>query len=577
MDEQAKHVETLLFGAPPPSSPPAAGAGPSRASEVVTTAPTPNPDLSLPAAPPPPDMTGHLLLDRYRLLRKLGVGGMGTVYEAEHVTIKKRCAIKILNPEYAHRTELVERFLQEARAASMIAHENVVEITDFGATPGGSVFFVMEMLNGEDLSATIKREAPLSWDRIVGIMTQICRALQAAHDKGIVHRDMKPENCFRIERSGNPDFIKVLDFGIAKVNSDDGSTGRLTSTGMIFGTPTYMSPEQAQGMRVDRRADVYAVGVILYELVTGKVPFSADNFMGILTKHMFEEPVAPSVAAPEAGVTPEIEAVILKSMQKEPSLRFQSLREMMDAILAVGTGAEAVPVMLSERRLRPVTGPTQFQRPATSPALRAATIETPRRRGGLLLTALALAAVAGGAAAVVLALSGPDQPEGQVPRDTPPVAVAAPPAPEGKAPVIPPEVTPPETKAAEKTPDPPPAATVRVIFDTNVPAEVYDAAGEVRLGASGEPGVALTGAAPFHVLLRAAGHDDLPVDLASASEGQRLAQTLRRSKKVAVTKTPTKTKDPETKQDPPPETKAEGTHTGPKFGLKDPFKTGQGG
>jgi len=237
--------------------------GPATDAPVLSDNPYDAAALFAPTPPPVRDISGTLLLDRYRLLKKLGEGGMGTVYLAEHVTIKKRCAIKLLNPEYAHKEELVQRFLQEARAASMIAHENVVEITDFGAAPNGSVFFVMEMLVGEDLSDTIKREAPMPWSRVAPMALQICRALGAAHSKGIVHRDMKPENCFRVDRHGNADFIKVLDFGIAKVTSDDpdGTGGRLTSTGMIFGTPTYMSPEQAQGQRVDLRSDIYALGV----------------------------------------------------------------------------------------------------------------------------------------------------------------------------------------------------------------------------------------------------------------------------------------------------------------------------
>src|SRR5690606_51439 len=199
----AAKQETIVYGRPAlaatgsdledlPTTPPlaAASAGAPAGEEAS--------DPALPVVPPAPDLTGTLLLERYRLLRKLGVGGMGTVYEAEHVTIKKRCAIKILNPEFAHRSELVERFLQEARAASMIGHENVVEITDFGATPTGSVSFVMEMLVGEDLADTIKREAPLPWSRVATMTLQICSALQSAHDKGVIHRDMKPENCFRI-------------------------------------------------------------------------------------------------------------------------------------------------------------------------------------------------------------------------------------------------------------------------------------------------------------------------------------------------------------------------------------------
>ncbi|MGB1016694.1 MAG: serine/threonine-protein kinase, partial [Nannocystaceae bacterium] len=227
-------------------------------------------------------LIGQVLVERYHLLEQLGAGGMGTVYLAEHVTIGKRLAIKVLSREFAHKHELVERFLQEARAASMIAHENVVEITDFGRTPDGSVFFVMEHLAGEDLSATIAKEGPLPWSRVKPIALQICMALEAAHAKGVIHRDMKPENCFRVARSSNQDFIKVLDFGIAKISNDEasGTNKGLTKTGMIFGTPEYMSPEQAQGMRVDLRADIYAVGVIVYECLTGKTPFTSETFMG---------------------------------------------------------------------------------------------------------------------------------------------------------------------------------------------------------------------------------------------------------------------------------------------------------
>ena len=572
MADLSKQPETILFGGPPPTPVPQDIS----AAHDVTTPPGVTmalggaPDAGLPPLPPEPDLTGTLLLDRYRLLRKLGVGGMGTVYEAEHVTIKKRCAIKILNPEYAHRGELVERFLQEARAASMIAHENVVEITDFGATPTGSVFFVMEMLVGEDLAETIKRDGPLPWSRSAAITLQICRALQAAHDKGIIHRDMKPENCFRIERSGNPDFIKVLDFGIAKVTGEDTGAARLTSTGMIFGTPTYMSPEQAQGMRVDHRADIYAVGVILYELCTGKVPFYADNFMGILTKHMFEEPPAPSVVAPQADISPEIEAVILKAMQKDRDLRFQTLRELSDAILDVGTGAAPVDV-IPERRSRPITGAqTQFQRPSTAPPLAPTTVETvaPRRRGlGTVL--LALAAVAGGGWATAL-LMRDDPPPQPAPKDTPPVAVAAPDPPK---PVEPPPPKPAEDPKPVEDPAP---AGVRVIVATNAPAEVWDAAGATRLGATGDAGLQLAGAGPYDLLLRAAQFDDLKITIPAATDGQRFEYTLKAKKKGAGKATPVATKkNPgETKAGTPPDPTPppDSTPTGTKFGLKDPFK-----
>ena len=333
-------------GAPAAAPAPEAAAAP---------APAPAPAPEAPADPAAA-LVGTVLAGRYEVIKKLGEGGMGTVYVGKHTTIGKKSAIKVLSSEFAHKKDLVDRFLQEAKAASMISQENVVEITDFGDTPDGSVFFVMEFLAGEDLSDTVKDNGPMSWDRVKPIMLQICSALQAAHDAGIIHRDMKPENCFRIKRGTNEDFIKVLDFGIAKVTSEEGEGGGkgLTRTGMIFGTPEYMSPEQAQGQKVDHRVDVYAAGVIMYELLTGRVPFTADTFMGILTKHMFEIPEAPSAVMPELQVPPEAENIILKAMQKDRDYRFQSMSEMAEAIGSVGTGAGGVEVV-SETIARPPT------------------------------------------------------------------------------------------------------------------------------------------------------------------------------------------------------------------------------
>ncbi len=306
------------------------------------------------------DLIGEVLLGRYQVIKKLGEGGMGTVYLAEHMTIRKKFAVKVLSHEFAHKADLVERFLQEARAASMISQENVVEITDFGDTPDGSVFFVMEFLRGEDLSDTVRNQGALGWARVKPIILQVCRALEAAHEAGIVHRDMKPENCYRTRRGKNDDFIKVLDFGIAKVTTEEGEGGKgLTRTGMIFGTPEYMSPEQAQGARIDLRVDVYAVGIIMYELLTGRVPFMADTFMGILTKHMFEVPEAPSRIAPQAGIPAEAESIILKALQKDREFRFQDMPAMMEAIEAVGTGAAGVEVV-QENIVLPATGEMSY-------------------------------------------------------------------------------------------------------------------------------------------------------------------------------------------------------------------------
>ncbi len=362
----SSQVGPLPGGPPPLDRVHATGTG---AATPVPASPTPVPPShsgSIPTGAPAHDLVGSILADRYRILRKLGEGGMGSVYLAEHTTINKKLAIKVLSSEYCHKQDLVNRFLQEARAASMIEQENVVEITDFGSTPGGSVFFAMEYLNGEDLAATIKRDGSLPWPRVRQILLQICSALGSAHAAGIIHRDMKPENCYRIRRGSNEDFIKVLDFGIAKVQSDEGDGGRaLTRTGMIFGTPEYMSPEQAKGERVDHRVDVYAVGVIMYEMLTGRVPFTADTFMGILTKHMFEAPQAPSAIIGQGLIPADAEAIILKALQKDREYRFQTMAEMARAIEAVGTGAAPVSVV-REQVVAPMGGQLRFSGTSTA-------------------------------------------------------------------------------------------------------------------------------------------------------------------------------------------------------------------
>ena len=251
----------------------------------------PNPLLAAAARTDPDDLCGALLADRYRLLRILGQGGMGYVYLAQHVGLDKPIAVKVLGTRWARQPEFRDRFLVEVKATSKVRHENVIEVTDFGETPNGSVFMAMELLRGEALSELIAREGPLPWPRAKGIALQVCRALHAAHDKGVLHRDVKPENCFRMKRGANKDFIKMLDFGLAKIFGDElDPHSSLTRAGAIFGTPEYMSPEQARGKKCDGRTDVYAAGVLIYELVTGQVPFSGETFMDVLTKQCTEPP-----------------------------------------------------------------------------------------------------------------------------------------------------------------------------------------------------------------------------------------------------------------------------------------------
>ena len=282
-------------------------------------------------------LEGKLVAVRYKVLRKIGEGGMGSVYLAEHVTIQKKIALKVLLHEFAKKEVIKQRFLQEAKAAAKIGHENIVDIIDFGSTPTGSLFFAMEYLDGDDLSKVLQMNGAMIWGRAKPILLQVCRALEAAHSKGIIHRDMKPENVFLEDREGKRDFVKILDFGIAKVGLEGEEGANLTRTGMVFGTPHYMSPEQAMGKKPDNRVDIYSLGVIMYEMLTGEVPFNADSFMGILTRHISDKPTPPRELREDIPV--EVEAIVLKALAKKPEDRYQSMAELAVVISRVAMRA----------------------------------------------------------------------------------------------------------------------------------------------------------------------------------------------------------------------------------------------
>jgi serine/threonine-protein kinase len=353
-------------------------------------------------------LIGSVLGDRYKILRRVGEGGMGIVYEAEHIVIEKHVALKVLREDFGSRPDVVERFRQEAKSASRIGHENIVDISDFGETPSGASYFVMEMLDGEDLADRLAREGTIDPARAVSILIQCCRALGAAHHKGIVHRDMKPENIFLIERAGTRDFVKIVDFGIAKMSDIEttGAPGRkLTKTGMIFGTPEYMSPEQAAGKPLDHRVDVYALGVILFEVLTGRVPFLGDTFMGVLTQHMFD-PVPPlREINPRVQISPALEAVLFRALAKEPDQRFQSMDELARALSAVGDPAQAASLVMEIAPTRVPEEPLPLQRKVVRGAVEVAPtlddIPGMRRsgRGALVAGVVAAVLAVGGAAA----------------------------------------------------------------------------------------------------------------------------------------------------------------------------------
>lgn len=530
-----------------PSAPPPIGTPPPGAPAAVSAAPSGGVHL---------DLVDTVLADRYRVVKKLGEGGMGTVYLAEHTTINKRLAIKVLSPEFSHKQDLVDRFLQEARAASMIDQENVVEITDFGSTPGGSVFFVMEFLNGEDLSDTIKKTGPLPWHRVKPIMLQIVEALKCAHEAGIVHRDMKPDNCFRIKRGSNEDFIKVLDFGIAKVTSDEGEGGgkNLTRTGMIFGTPEYMSPEQAKGEKVDHRVDVYALGIILYELLTGRVPFTADTFMGILTKHMFEPPAAPSTVVPTIEVPEQVEAIILKALQKDREYRFQSMEEMGAAIDKVGSGSAAVSVV-DEIVALPAGGETSFKsRPASDLYEDDELAGSKGGKAGMYAgIAVVVALLVGGGVYAASQMDG-----GDAGSQTPPEEVVAASAGEsaGEGPDSGASAGPAGDSAAQANdtalaavdsagePDsgeaPAGAATVSITVSTpDVEGTVYDNRDDSTLGKTNEPISMPLSSESFDVYVRAEGYEDFLTDVIPDKD-KKVEVTLSKATVATPVATPTK-------------------------------------
>jgi serine/threonine-protein kinase len=288
----------------------------------------------------------------YHLDQILGRGGMGTVYSGEHVYIGKKVAVKVLHPQFAKYEDAVKRFLREARAASSINHPNIVDVTDFGPMPDGGVYFVMESLTGTSLEDLIDRKGALPLHRAVNVANQMALALAAAHETGIVHRDLKPDNIMLIRKPGRRDlvrkvkgdgentlvvereveydFVKILDFGIAKVVGPEQSAPSKTLAGAVFGTPEYMSPEAARGTEVDFRADIYSLGVILFDMICGRPPFEAQAAADVLAMQIRDDPPSPRTIAPQYEITEQVEQLIFRAMQKNPKDRYQSMDELRD-------------------------------------------------------------------------------------------------------------------------------------------------------------------------------------------------------------------------------------------------------
>jgi eukaryotic-like serine/threonine-protein kinase len=430
-------------------------------------------------------------IGNYALTAKLGEGGMGVVYLAEHPVIGRKVAMKAIHPELSRNPEVVSRFVTEAKAVNQIGNEHIVDIHDFGTTADGEFYFVMEYLQGEALADRLKRAAPLEATRALTIAAQVADALGASHQHGIIHRDLKPENIFLINRSHSTDFVKVLDFGLAKLTQGEEKVTHKTRTGSVMGTPYYMSPEQCEGRaNIDHRADIYSLGVILFEMLTAKVPFGGEGYGEIIVKHI-TAPV-PSPRAINPLLSPSLEAIILRALAKPREQRFQSMEELAQALMDPEGYASVAPQYASTQPIPPtaalidpqgatpdartdsvVSGRVVFGQgaPAPAPNLGAQSVPMPStfrhakgeviddddlyrpakpRRTGTVAVVLALAAAAAGVGAYFFTQqpSEPQQPAG---------AVAPAPAPA-------PDLTPKKVRLAFKS-DPAGAAVLRK--DTN--------------------------------------------------------------------------------------------------------------
>jgi serine/threonine protein kinase len=345
----------------------------------------------------------------YRILELLGEGGMGAVYLAEHPGIGRKAAVKVLHPGMAQNEEVVTRFFNEARAANAIHHPGIVEIFDFGTLASGATYIIMEYLDGESLAARIRRSGRLRVGDAVELAAQTADVLGAAHEKGIVHRDLKPDNLFLVADPRRPgrEMVKVLDFGIAKLNAGTTGSGSVkTRTGTVMGTPLYMSPEQCRGTKeVDHRADIYALGIILYEMLCGEPPFVSEGHGELIHMHIGTPPAPPRTHDP--GIPEELERVVLTSLAKDPGQRFATMGEFQQALR--GSPARTVPAP----QIDPVAPPPRAPRgdpPQTTFSSAASVIEDratarPRARWKTPAAVVALLAAGLGAAAIFVAES----------------------------------------------------------------------------------------------------------------------------------------------------------------------------
>jgi serine/threonine-protein kinase len=381
------------------------------------------------------DLVGSVIADRYHIQKKLGEGGMGAVYLGEHVKMGRKSAIKVMTQSMANDPDAIARFNREAANAARINHPNVCAIYDFGETKDGLIYLAMEYIEGESLSDLLEREGALPPHRAAQIFQQAADALQAAHDLGIVHRDLKPDNIMITKGRGGTDVVKVVDFGIAKaMTGEEGQ--KVTKTGLVVGTPEYMSPEQLAGDKLDGRSDLYSLALVLYRMLTGTLPFQADSAQEVMIKRLTDEPLPLNQARPGVEFPPQLQAVMDRALQRMPSERYASATDLArDVLRAVSGMAEAAPPVDTEGATQLISAlpagatvaPTRVSREgapaaphrAATPDTAAVAVSPPhpvkKKPVAAIAAAVAVVAVGGGAAALLLNRGGAParQAEGQ--------------------------------------------------------------------------------------------------------------------------------------------------------------------
>ncbi len=325
-----------------------------------------------------PFLGREILNGQFHILQKIGTGGMGSVYKALQSDMNRMVAVKILHPKLVGRKDLASRFRREARAMSHLTHPNTVKVFLYGELEDGSLYIVMEFLEGKNLNQTVRTEGPLSLERAINVLVQVCGALEEAHRAGIIHRDLKPENIFLCQQGGMTDYAKVLDFGLAKVTEREMRPGSLilTQEGMVFGTPEFMSPEQAQGQALTAGSDIYSLACILYELLTGKLPFDARNAMEFIQLHVTRPPININARAPEKNFPPQLWPAIAKALEKRPQDRYATALEFADALQSV-IGVQRHPSGQNLGSMSNMKAVIPTPNPLPAPAIPRAEVSTP--------------------------------------------------------------------------------------------------------------------------------------------------------------------------------------------------------